>query len=78
LILSDWGNSETRSTLPNVSWLTSASMWLGMSAAALDLDFAQHLFHDAAFLLHARRFAHEDDGTLTFRTLSSAMRFRSI
>jgi hypothetical protein len=25
---------------------------------ALDLDFAQHLFHDAALLLHARRFAH--------------------
>ena len=28
---------------------------------ALDLDFAQHLFHDAALLLHTGRFAHQVD-----------------
>jgi hypothetical protein len=32
LSLSPCGRSETRSTLPNIRWLTSASMWLGISA----------------------------------------------
>src|SRR5579872_6615507 len=79
LILSECGKSETRSTLPNVKWLTSTSMWLGMSAGRHSISTSRSIcsrMPPSCFTPAASPVS--SIGTLTRSTLSSAMRFRSM
>src|SRR5271170_7264045 len=73
------GKSDTRSTLPNVSSLTSTSMWLGISAGRHSISTSRSIcsrIPPSVFTPSGTPCS--TIGTLTRKALSMAMRFRSM